>query len=248
METVQHPNDGPGPRWPIDPASLMHGPAHPCSYLAGRWAESDWFVASQLPAGAYHSLMDLNFRRSGALFYRAACDGCQECKAIRVAVQEFQPNRSQRRCWRRNQDITVSVGPPVPTEDKLEVYQRYLRDRHDREMGGSWSEFCAFLYNSPLHTREVVYRQAGQVLAAGIVDVEPHAVSTVYCYYDPDASGRALGVFNVLWTIDWCRRKQVPYVYLGYFVRECNKMNYKAHYRPCELLEPDGRWRRMADE
>ena len=227
----------------IAPSELIHGLAHPCSYLPGRRAASDCFVASQLAPGTYQALMDRNFRRSGPIVYRAACAGCQECQAIRVPVAEFEPDRSQRRCWRRNQDIAVQIGPPVPTPEKHQLYRNYVRQRHDRETGGSWPDFCASLYESPVHTVELVYRLAGCLVAVGIVDVEPQAVSTVYCYFDAELPERSLGVFNVLWTIDWCRRERKEYVYLGYFIRDCNKMNYKAKYQPCELLGPDGRWR-----
>jgi len=82
-------------------------------------------------------------------------------------------------------------------------------------------------------------------VGAGIVDREPLAFSAVYCYFDPDLEGRSLGVFNVLASIEECRKAGRPFLYLGYYVRECAAMAYKAQYRPFELLGMDGRFERV---
>jgi len=66
----------------------------------------------------------------------------------------------------------------------------------------------------------VRYLLHDHVVSVAIVDVEPQALSAVYCYFDPELRQRALGIFNVLWLIEECRRRCVPYLYLGYFVRD----------------------------
>ncbi|MBI4579408.1 MAG: arginyltransferase, partial [Planctomycetes bacterium] len=88
---------------------------------------------------------------------------------------------------------------------------------------------------------EVVYRRGGRLVGVGILDFDGEAASTVYCYFDPDDRG-SLGTFNILWTIDYCRRLDVPWVYLGYHIADCPKMNYKTQFRPNEVLTPDARW------
>jgi arginine-tRNA-protein transferase len=217
---------------------------HPCAYLPGRTARDVAFQIEGLEPGLYHALMDLNFRRSGAIVYRPACRGCDQCRAIRVPAAEFRPNRAQRRCLARHRGLEIEVGPPRLTDEKHALYQRYLRVRHDGKMDDALESLRGFLYESPLDTREVVYRRDGRIVAVGIFDREPAALSTVYCYFAPEASRDSLGVYNVLWTIEQARTAGIPYVYLGYYVRDCPKMNYKINYRPCELLTPDGTWRR----
>ena len=228
----------------LDRSRLQPGPEHRCPYLPGQLARNLAFSASSVPPGIYHGLMDLNFRRSGSIFYRPVCRHCQQCRALRLSVDAFRPNRTQRRCWRRNQDITVEVQVPRATEEKHQLYRDYLTRCHDGEMDDSWDGFTDFLYHSPLETIEVVYRLGGRPVAAGILDVEPETASTVYCYFDPELRRRSLGTFNVLWTIDYCRRRRFEHLYLGYFIRDCGKMSYKANFRPCEALEADGTWQR----
>jgi hypothetical protein len=140
-------------------------------------------------------------------------------------------------------DMTVEIGQPTPTEEKRRLYQRYLDERHDGQMDGSAEEFHRFLYTSPLQTLEFTYRVGGRLVAVGIADVEPMAMSAVYCYFDTEAAVRSPGVFNVLRLIEECRSRELRHLYLGFYVRGCARMSYKASYRPCELLV-DGQWLR----
>jgi arginine-tRNA-protein transferase len=109
-------------------------------------------------------------------------------------------------------------------------------------MSGSWEELEGFLYNSPVVSVEIEYRLEDRLIAVAIADVEPQAMSAVYCYFDPALSARSLGVFNVLRMLDECRRRRLRHLYLGLYVEGCSKMSYKRSFRPCEALGSDGEW------
>jgi arginyl-tRNA--protein-N-Asp/Glu arginylyltransferase len=228
----------------IDRHGPSPGPPFPCPYLPEKMARNVIVVPSPLSPGVYHSLMDLNFRRLGAIFYRPNCLDCEECRQVRVPVAEFRAARSQRRCWTRNQDLHVEIGRPAPSEEKRLLYKKYLAVRHDGQMDGSPGEFYGFLYTSTVPTYEISYRLGDRLVGVGVADLEPDAMSAVYCYFEPEQSARSLGVFNVLWMLEECRRRDVGYLYLGYYVRECRRMNYKLAYRPAEVLGSNGTWTR----
>lgn len=234
-----------GLRLAIEQSGARAGWDHACAYLPGRVSTDLAMRVADLDPGVYHALMDLNFRRSGSIVYRPHCADCAQCRAIRVPTAGFTPNRSQRRCWKRHSGLNVRVSHPELTDEKHALYERYQRGRHDGVMGDSLENLREFLYESPVATREVTFRRRGELVAVGIVDVEPEALSTVYCFYAPDSPHDSLGVFNVLWTIEHARLAGIPHVYLGYYVHDCAKMNYKLRYRPCELLKPDGCWERL---
>ena len=213
-----------------------------CPYLSGQQARHLTLLPEPLGPGVYHAMMDLNFRRLGPVFYRPQCQACDACRMIRVPVEAFRPSRAQRRCYRRNRDVSVETARPRPSQEKHALYRRYLSSRHDGQMDGSPVEFRGFLYESEVATIELTYRAEDRLLAVTLVDVEPLALSAVYCYFDPAQAWRSPGVFNVLWLIEECRRRGAPYLYLGYYVRDSPKMSYKATYRPHEILGADGRW------
>jgi arginine-tRNA-protein transferase len=216
------------------------GEPFPCPYLPDRISRNITIQAGSLPPGVYHAFMDLNFRRMGGLFYRPDCPGCAECRMLRVPVAEFRPSRAQRRCQAANADLNVAVGEPRLDAERERLYADYLEARHDGQMQGSPAELRDFLYTSNVETIEVVCRLAGRIVAVGIADVEPLALSAVYCYFAPDLKIRSLGVFNVLSLLEECRRRDLSHLYLGYYVAGSPRMSYKASFRPCEQLGPGG--------
>ena len=221
---------------------VRRGPNHPCPYLPDRTATNEYTFVPALSPQDYQTLMDRGFRRSGEFVYRPVCDGCGECVPIRIPVASFLPSRSQQRVAKRNSDVQVSVGSPVPTDAKHDLFVRYLRCQHDGSMSERREDFEDFLYRSPTTTLEMTYTLDGRVVAVGIVDVCPSALSSVYFYFDPDESRRSLGIYGGLCEIEECRRRGITYWYLGYFVRDCPRMNYKASFRPYELLDRRRGW------
>lgn len=230
---------------PPIPIPMMELPDPQCGYLPDRSTMTRAFGVREMPGELYHDFMDAGFRRSGRILYQPACHGCRLCVPIRVPVERFQPGKSQRRVSRRNSDLRVEVGEPAATEEKFELYGRYLATRHaSGRMERKWEAFEEFLYTSPVDTIECVYRDsAGRLLAVGICDLCSRSLSTVYVYFDPGESRRSLGTYSALFEIELARKLRIPYYYLGYWIAGCQAMEYKATYRPCEVLDPDGVWR-----
>jgi arginine-tRNA-protein transferase len=188
--------------------------------------------------------MDAGFRRSGRLIYQPACAGCRLCRPLRVPVERFAPTKSQRRCDRANKDLIVTEHAAEPSDEKFALYQRYVTDWHGKTELPGFDEFVSFLYDSPVQTIEFQYREVGgQLLAVGICDICELSLSSVYFYFDPRQAKRGLGTVGALTEIAFARRRGIPYYYLGYWVRGCGSMEYKANFRPHEVLGADGVWR-----
>ncbi|MBN2561110.1 MAG: arginyltransferase [Phycisphaerae bacterium] len=229
------------------PLPLYDCGPHTCPYLEGRQATERFTLVSHLDGAVYQGLMDMGFRRSGWMVYQPVCDGCRECIPLRVPVNAFSPSRSQRRVLRRNRDLRVEIDVPRCTEEKWRTYVDYLRHQHDGAMGEGFDDFKQFLYESPTDTIEMTYCSERRTIAVGILDVCPGCLSTVYFYFDPAEARRSLGTFGALREIEECRQRGLPYWYAGFYIRQCRRMNYKAGFRPHELLGPDGIWRPAAD-
>ncbi len=216
-----------------------------CPYLPGRQSRSAAFRASSLSAEIYHDLMDAGFRRSGDIIYQPQCPGCRQCIPLRVCVDRFVPSKSQRRVLRRNDDLDVYVGPARIDARRVELYRKYVIQRHKRDLSDS-DDTPAWLYRSPVTTVETTFMTGdGRLLAVGICDVSTRSVSSVYFFFDPDEAGRSLGTFGALCEIDYARRMGIPYYYLGYWIPESPAMSYKANFAPAEVLSTDGVWRTL---
>lgn len=214
---------------------------HPCSYLDQRLART-LFVdpSAHIDGATYQALLEQGFRRSGSHVYRPACRGCARCVPVRLPVDDFKPDRSQRRGWSRNlADITLSDRPPTFTPEHFALYRRYLAARHpDGSMADDASEesYRRFLVESwGGETRFIELRLGSQLAGVAVTDVLERGLSAVYTFFDPDLSNRALGTFAVLAQVEITRRLRLPHLYLGYWIGACRKMTYKDRFRPIEV-------------
>jgi leucyl-tRNA---protein transferase len=221
---------------------LVKSDPHPCPYLPGREAQEEIFRSADLHPELYHDFMDHGFRRSGQYFYRPVCPQCRECRSLRVPAGEFKPTKSQRRVQNKNRDVEVSIAIPTYTDEKFRIYADYLAMQHDSSLDCSKKEFRTSLYSSPVHTVEFEYRLNGRIAAVSIADMSSRSLSSVYVYYDVELSSRSLGTLSAVQEILFCRRRRIPYYYLGFLVQGCQSMNYKARFTPHEILNPDFTW------
>lgn len=220
----------------------------PCPYLPGREARLQGVFAVSVADQTYRVLLDHSFRRSGQFFYRPACANCTECRPIRVPVASFAASKSQRRCWKKNAHLRVEIAPPHFTQEKWELYVAYQREKHAREYETDVSSLADFLYNPVVTAMEFCYREpGGKLVAVGICDVIDDVLSTVYCYYDATDRRRGLGIYTALYELEYAKQQQLAYYYMGYLVNGCQAMFYKASFRPCEVLDEFGAWRRQSD-
>ena len=219
-------------------------PEHDCSYLDDEIAMT-LFADPQrsIDTALYSQLIKFGFRRSGQHVYRPRCPLCDGCIPIRLVAEDFRPNRSQRRCWKKNADIDIRVVAADFRQEHYELYRRYISQRHagggmDSDEPEKYRDFLLNPYiNSALHE----FRVGGKLLGVAVIDHLDDAISAVYTFFDPSENSRSLGVYGILYLLDYARLHQIRHVYLGYWIIGCQKMAYKSQYRPFETFQ-NGRW------
>ncbi|NYT39009.1 arginyltransferase [Allopusillimonas soli] len=217
---------------------------YPCSYLTGAQARSQVAAPTHLiDSRTYSGLVEQGFRRSGLFTYRPHCDACQACLPIRIDVRHFQPSRTQRRMWRRHSLLQARELPLLWKAEHYALYRAYQLGRHagagmDED---SHAQYTQFLLTSRVDSHLVEFRlPTGELQMVSMIDTLESGLSSVYTFFDPNAAG-SLGTYGILWQIDRCRSKGLPWLYLGYWIEQSRKMAYKSQYRPAQIFK-NGNW------
>jgi arginine-tRNA-protein transferase len=199
-------------------------------------------------ANVNDSLTAVGFRRSQNIAYRPACESCSACVSARIPVSDYVFSRSERRILARNEDVERRLVEAEATMEQFDLLRRYLLARHAN--GGmaemTWPDYVAMVEDTAVRTHIIEYRlrssdvRSGDLLACALVDVMNDGLSLVYSFYDPAQTRRSLGSFVILDHVVQACLTGLPYVYLGYWVRGSEKMDYKVRFSPIELLKPDG--------
>ncbi len=227
------------------PLSFFFGTREqPCPYISGLQESK---VVTDLTGPHAQQLHDelalAGYRRSHNLVYRPVCSDCRRCIPARIPVDRFRPSRTQRRTWRQNADLIVDVVPAEATLERYGLFDRYQKARH---RGGdmstmSYADFRAMIEETPVDTRLVEARDTdGSLIAVSLTDWLRDGLSGIYKFYEPEMASRSLGTFLILWHVAHARIEHFQNVYLGYWIAECGKMDYKKNYRPLEILGPRG--------
>lgn len=222
-------------------------PAGPCPYLPGR-RERKVFTKldGPMPGALHDALAQSGFRRSQTIAYKPVCDGCTACVSVRVAAEDFVWTHNRRRILRRNADLVRQIQPPLARREQFALLRTYLDSRHaGAGMDGiNLFEYAAMVEDTPVATHLCEYHLSAEtrtdLVACALTDFLADGVSMVYSFFHPGLDRRSLGTYMILDHIRLAREMLLPYVYLGYWVRDCAKMRYKARFAPLEVLTAEG--------
>lgn len=220
------------------PLKIFPTGMHPCSYLPGLIARNAVVDPDyEMTPDIYDYLIKSGFRRSGEQVYRPYCHTCEECVTTRIPVVSFKRSRSQKRNWNLNKDLVVKINHEGFRDEYLPLYERYLASRHDSQdfegvekfLVADWCDIQFIEFYSVDNDKE-------ELIGVAVIDAVKSGFSAVYTFFEPDENNRSLGVYAVLWQIEYAQKQELEYVYPGFWIKNCRKMNYKTRFQPIEGL------------
>jgi len=214
----------------------------PCPYLPDRVERRIFTELSGYNGPVLnHSLNLSGFRRSQTISYRPVCDNCNSCVSLRVDADLFTPTRSMKRVSRQNNDLVRREVDAAPNDEHYRLFRNYVQSRHDE--GGmedmNFDDYSVMVGAAAFRTSLYEYRVdspdgQGELMAVCLTDEMYDGLSMVYSFFAPGETGRSLGNFMILDHLKEARARNLPFVYLGYWIQESSKMAYKSRFQPCE--------------
>jgi arginine-tRNA-protein transferase len=224
--------------------------SYACVYLDGLTSQS--LVAAPhhlVNQSHYNDLIKKGFRRSGKFTYKPYCEHCNACIPIRINVKNFKPSKSAKRVLKKHQHLKASVLPLSFHENHFRLYLVYQKTRHEKfkTTDDEISQYNEFLLQSNIDSRLIQFEDQGNLKIVSFVDIIDDGISAVYTFFDTYDKSSSYGTYSILWLINWCIEKKLEYIYLGYWIQESKKMNYKTHFKPFELFI-NNEWRSFNNE
>ena len=213
-----------------------------CAYLEGRKVRMNYKHIEEATQAYNTALINRGWRRFGCYYFHPICDGCSECKSVRINVKEYKLRKSQRKAIKRNRDTEIIIQKPTLSQAHIDLYNKYHAFKHKKD---EWShrnisprEYREnFVEGAHDFGKEVLYIKDGKLIGVDLIDILDDGISSIYFYYDPDYPSLSLGTYSLLYQIELAKVLELPWIYLGYWVDGCKAFAYKPKFQPQEILE-----------
>lgn len=213
-----------------------------CAYLPGKMVRMNYKYVQNASKHFTTAVVHRGWRRFGKYFFYPICDGCNECKSIRIVASEFKYSKSKRRVLKKNINTEIVVSRPTLTKEHILLYNKYHAWKSGKDQWKhkniSQNEYYEnFVDGANSFGKEVRYMVDGKLVGVDLIDMVDDGISSIYFYYDPDCAELSLGTYSLLYQVELARKLNLPYIYLGYWVDGCKAFAYKTNFQPQELLD-----------
>lgn len=220
-----------------NPIRLFETVVDDCPYLDDQKSASILVDPDhEVDRNLFSMLSRSGFRRSGEMLYSPKCPSCNACVSVRIPSARFKPSKSQKRVWRKNLDLRVTLEEVRFNQEHFDMYLRYQQHRHpDSSMcDEDVTKYTGFIDSEFSRSKLLVFRLDGRLIGISVLDQFDGGISAVYTFFDPEFSNRSIGTHAILYALKLAKAHEIPFVYLGYWIDGSQKMDYKRNFRPLQ--------------
>lgn len=210
---------------------------HPCSYLDQEAATQFIDPEHDIGDNLLSHLIQKGFWRSGPYVFKPDCLQCSSCLPIRIPVQDYLFSKNNRRTIKALDAITITETKDINIDALYPLYERYINERHPEGdmFPPSKAQFQNFLTLASKRAKLVLFHQQETLVMVALMEETTDAYLALYTFYEPHYKPISLGHAAILWQILYSQVHQKTYLYLGYWIKNCQKMRYKSRYQPAEV-------------
>ncbi len=213
-----------------------------CAYLPDRQSRLYYRYIPDATKQLASKLIRRGWRRFGHSYFHPICQGCTECKNIRIDAFDFIPTRSQKRSVKKNKNTEIYIQRPTLSYEHIELYNKFHKFKAQKS-GWKYYEidlqtyYEEFVVGAHDFGKEVLYVVDEKVVGVDLIDILDDGISSIYFFYDPKYEKLSLGIFSLMMQISLAKQMGLRWIYLGYWVDGCASFAYKKRFTPYEILE-----------
>ncbi|CAA6815380.1 MAG: Arginine-tRNA-protein transferase (EC [uncultured Sulfurovum sp.] len=214
----------------------------PCSYIPDKRVKMNHRLVDVISSNFTTKVTERGWRRFGRSFVYPQCGDCNECKSLRVDVNNYKFSKSQQKTINRNDDTEIKVKQPWVSDEHIALYNKYHQYKAKRD---GWKHkdisrteyFETFVEGANEFGKELRYYIDGKLVCVDLIDILDDGISAIYCYYDPEYPRYSLGTYSLLYEIKLAEMLGLDWVYLGYWVDGYKSFEYKKNFQPLQILD-----------
>jgi len=213
-----------------------------CSYLKDKKQTTHYKIIENCTVESSQALIERGFRRFGKMYFRPICTDCHECQSIKIDVKNFTFSKSARRVLKKASHLQSYMQRPTLTQEHLNLFEKYHLHMQDKKEWAYNETSPDHYYNSFVSGHEdfgyeILYFDDKRLVAVDLIDVLQDGISSIYFFYDPEYAHLSLGRYSLYKQIKYAQQRDKSWIYLGYYVKECPSLAYKAEYKPFVTLQ-----------
>ena len=213
-----------------------------CSYFDDEISDIRYRYMYSCSTEQYQAMLERGWRRFGKMHFVPECTGCTKCISMRIDVANYKFSKSEKRVINKNKDTKLYIRPPSMTLEHLNLYDKYHAYMNGKK---DWpyspiepnDYLKSYVEGKEEYSKEFLYMRDNKLIGVALVDILPQSISAIYCYYDHSYENLSIGKFSILAQIKIAKEMNIPYIYLGYWIKDHQSMGYKINYEPFEILK-----------
>ncbi|AXH15726.1 arginyltransferase [Malaciobacter mytili] len=213
-----------------------------CSYFSNEISDMRYRYINKCGIEDYQNMLEHGWRRFGKMHFVPECANCTKCVSMRIDALNYNFSKSEKRVIAKNKNTKLFIQPPSISMDHLQLYDKYHKFMSDKK---DWpyhqitpDEYIrSYVQGKEKYAKEFLYFRNDKLIAVALVDILPKSISAIYCFYDHDYQDLSIGKFSILAQIKIAKELKIPYIYLGYWIKDHFSMGYKVSYQPFEVLK-----------
>ncbi len=213
-----------------------------CAYIEDAKVRMSYKYIKDATTEFCTAVIQRGWRRFGNYYFHPICQGCNECKSLRIDTENFSLTKSQKRAKKRNQDTKIIIQKPTMTKMHIDLYNKYhnFKSQKDgwKQKNITYRDYTEnFVEGAGEFGREVLYIRDNTLIGVDLIDILEDGISSIYFFYDPEFSNLSLGTYSLLYQVELAKILELKWIYLGYYVDGCKAFAYKPNFGSQQILD-----------